>query len=197
MLHLNFVPYSIVIDQKLTRHCPNEKWFRYFKKSLLLGRSPFGLLYIHQNVTPNKRGFEKSFFRALMVMASCRESLFYTQEKLTLTYLSKTKATYQVSVGLVLKASEHLKVKKPAVNKQEVLTFFKIRRCFVLKRELNLYLRVHRACCHWLLHFKAYINILVCSYKASQYIQIKFKSWMSWISWLNYAVQLSRGFSFM
>ena len=40
-------------------------------------------------------------------------------KKLTLTYLSKTKTTFQVSVGLVLKASEHSKVKQLAVNKQE------------------------------------------------------------------------------
>lgn len=40
-------------------------------------------------------------------------------KKLTLTYLSKTKTTFQVSVGLVLKASEHLKVKQLAANKHE------------------------------------------------------------------------------
>ena len=81
-------------------------------------------------------------------------------KKLTLTYLSKTKTTFQVSVGLVFKASEHLKVKQLAVNKQEVLTFFKISRCFVLKRERNLYLQVLRACRH------CYI-LKVCWYKVS------------------------------
>lgn len=62
-------------------------------------------MYILQNVTAIKRGFENpfSYFNGNGYLS--RVTILRTK-KLTLTYLSKTKTTFQVSVGLVLTESE-------------------------------------------------------------------------------------------